>query len=147
WPQAQNYSLTKLRLILAGAMALAIQRFRGSRPVGGRHQLEGSASHPRHRQWEMLMPMANRRIAHPPTGSTARQTGSPRSRLDRDDLNVRAFVLAQRYGAEFKEAERALLADPLVPAPRASCQRRGTSARYRPDVRHAACGALLPALR
>src|SRR5215831_16717459 len=94
WPQAQNYSLTKLRLILAGAMALAIQRFRGSRPVGGRHQLEGSASHPRHRQWEMLMPMANRRIAHPPTGSTARQTGSPRSRLDRDDLNVRAFVLA-----------------------------------------------------
>jgi hypothetical protein len=30
WPQVQNYSLTKLRLILAGAMALAIQRFRGS---------------------------------------------------------------------------------------------------------------------
>src|SRR5262249_39801178 len=30
WAQVQNYSLTKLRLILAGAMALAIQRFRGS---------------------------------------------------------------------------------------------------------------------
>src|SRR5262249_29005035 len=30
WPQVQNYSVTKLRLILAGAMALAIQRFRGS---------------------------------------------------------------------------------------------------------------------
>src|SRR5262249_61243647 len=26
-------------------------------------------------------------------------------------------------------------------------QRRGTYVRYRPDVRHAACGALLPALR
>jgi hypothetical protein len=29
-PQVQNYSLTKLGLILAGAMALAIQRFLGS---------------------------------------------------------------------------------------------------------------------
>jgi len=36
WPQVQNYSLTKLRLILVGAMASAIQRFlagAGTRPL------------------------------------------------------------------------------------------------------------------
>src|SRR5215467_677313 len=30
WPQVQNYSLTKLRLILVGVMASAIQQFLGS---------------------------------------------------------------------------------------------------------------------
>jgi len=48
WPQVQNYSLTKLRLILAGAMASAIQQFRGSSQRVG-HQLGGSMPHPGHR--------------------------------------------------------------------------------------------------
>ena len=47
-PQVQNYSLTKLGLILAGAMASAIQRFRGSSEWG--ISLEGSMPHPGHRQ-------------------------------------------------------------------------------------------------
>src|SRR6516225_6475103 len=45
WPQVQNYSLTKLRLILDGAMASAIQQFRGSNQRVG-HQLGGSNAPP-----------------------------------------------------------------------------------------------------
>src|SRR5262249_14302858 len=40
WPQVQNYSLTKSRLILAHVMASAIQRFRGSNQRVG-HQPTG----------------------------------------------------------------------------------------------------------
>jgi hypothetical protein len=40
-PQIQNYSLTKLGLILVGAMASAIQRFRGANQRVGHSRLEG----------------------------------------------------------------------------------------------------------
>jgi hypothetical protein len=45
WPQVQNYSLTKLRLVLVGAMASAIQRFLGSNQRVG-HQPTGGSMPP-----------------------------------------------------------------------------------------------------
>ena len=64
WPQVQNYSLTKLRLMLVGAMALAIQRFLGSNQRVGHQPTGGSMPHPGHRQMKRRMPMGNRRIAY-----------------------------------------------------------------------------------
>ena len=41
WPRVQNYSLTKLRLILVEATASRIQQFRGSNQRVGHSRLEG----------------------------------------------------------------------------------------------------------
>jgi len=63
-PQVQNYSVIRWWLILVGAMASAIQRFRGfSQRVG--HQLGGSNAPPRPSAVFAEMPMAKRAEAVP----------------------------------------------------------------------------------
>ena len=64
WPQVQNYSLTKLRLILVGAMASPFNNFEALTSGRGISRLEGHCPTLTIGRWCRQVPMANGRIAH-----------------------------------------------------------------------------------
>jgi len=122
WPQVQNYSLTKLRLMLVGAMALAIQRFLGSNQRVGHQPTGGSMPHPGHRQrCDACRWLSGRRRPEPGVGvggclrpNHRQMVATPRCLWLTEEYRTAEYQTSDRRLGEWKRRHRSMNGAPIL---------------------------------